>query len=321
MSFTRLGITLCRAAVDRADGNDRGLERIDEAGDDLLHRNDKLRGDVNGIDRGVRCGCVSAFAFDRDFQRVARCVHRPRAKAELPRGMTRAEMQSVRALDAEALEHAVLDHRLRAALAFFGGLKQEDNGARNLGASRHHDLGRTEQNRNVSVVSAGMHHARRCGLVGDVVFLFDRQRVHIGAQHDRVTRSLAAHDADNAGFADPGMHFTAEIAQAVGDHRCRAMLVKPELRVHMQVTPRRNDARHHLRYCHPATGTGSGFGRPVIAMPAISSAMRRDEPRGAIWVCCVRIAARRSWLCTMRLTDETTSAVLSATTPMPFVRT
>ena len=123
---TRLGITLCgRAAVDRADRHDRGLDRIDVARDDLLHRDDELCRDVDRIDREVRGGAVAALAFDGDLDRIARRVERAGRNADLSGRMRRGQMQSVGALDAEALEHAVLDHRLRAAVPFLGGLEQK----------------------------------------------------------------------------------------------------------------------------------------------------------------------------------------------------
>ena len=85
--------------------------------------------------------------------------------------MRRREVQSVRALDAETFEHAVGNHRLGPALAFFGRLEQKANGPRDLIAPGGDEPCRAEQNRDMTVVAAGVHVYRRLGTVRYVVLI------------------------------------------------------------------------------------------------------------------------------------------------------
>ena len=61
----------------------------------------------------------------------------------------------------EALHHAVLDHVVAAAAAFFGRLEDDGHAAGEI-ARLGQIFGRAEQHRGVAVMAAGMHDARRC---------------------------------------------------------------------------------------------------------------------------------------------------------------
>ena len=230
-----------RPAVEGPDRDDRRFDRIDVARDDLLHRNDELRGDKDGIDREVRRGTVTAFPLDRDLDRVARRVEQPFAKPDLADRLRRGEVQAVGALDAEPLEHAVLDHRFRPAFAFFGGLEQEADGTGDVGAPPGDDARGAEQHRDVTVVAAGVHVHRRARAIRDVVLLVERQCVHVGPQHDRLPGPRSAQHADDAGLADPGMHLVPQRQQPIGDERRGAIFFETELGMLVQVAPRRDD--------------------------------------------------------------------------------
>ena len=80
------------AAVKRADRNDRRLERIDLAADDLLQVDDELGGDQNRIDRLMRRRTVAAAPMNRDFDRIAGRVERALVNADEPDAMLRREM-------------------------------------------------------------------------------------------------------------------------------------------------------------------------------------------------------------------------------------
>src|SRR6185437_824023 len=58
------------AAVDRADGDDGRVGRLDLAADDRLQIEDELSAHDDGVDRGVRIGPVAAAADERDIAAI-----------------------------------------------------------------------------------------------------------------------------------------------------------------------------------------------------------------------------------------------------------
>ena len=134
--------------------------------------------------------------------------------------------------DAEAVDHPVIDHGLAAGTAFLGGLEDHHRGAGEI--ARLGKIARgAEQHGGVPIMTAGMHLAGNGRFVWQVVRLFDRQRVHVGAQADRLaaTTLAAANDADHAGPADAGHDLVAaEGLQFFGDGAGRALHVVQQLR-------------------------------------------------------------------------------------------
>ena len=201
-----------RAGMDRADRHDRRLERSDFAADDLLHRRNKLCRNEDRIDGQVRVRAVAAVTMDRDLDRIARRIERSLAKPELPALEAGVQVQSVSTFDVEPFEQAVVHHRFGAGEALFGGLKTEDDGSGNLVFARHYRTRGTKQDRDVPVVTAGMHPPGVRRAIRDVVLLGKRQRVHVGAQHHGLPGFGPAQHADDARFADPLMHLVTELA-------------------------------------------------------------------------------------------------------------
>jgi hypothetical protein len=142
-------------------------------------------------------------------------------------------------VDAEAGHHAVVDHGFATGTAFFRRLENHHRGAVEI--PRFGEIARrAQQHGGVAVMAAGMHLARRLGFIRQVVGLIDRQRVHVGAQADGLSRRAfaAADDADHAGAADARHHLVAaERLELVGDRGRRAMHVVHEFRMGMQVMP------------------------------------------------------------------------------------
>ena len=93
-------------------------------------------------------------------------------------------MQAVRALDAETLDQPVLDHCFSPAEAFLRGLKHECDRPGDFVAAVSDQRGGAEQNCDVAVVSAGMHRPVRLRAVRVIELLENRQRIHVGTQHD-----------------------------------------------------------------------------------------------------------------------------------------
>ena len=174
----------------------------------------------------MRGRAVTALAFDRDLDRVARRVEHAFAKADLSRRMRRRQMQSVGALDAEALEDAGPRSWPSRRLCPPRRAGTQSTRPATSSRRRHDDARGAEQHRDVTVVTARVHVLPRARAVRDRVLLVDRKRVHVGAQHDRFPRSRPAQDADDAGLADPAVDVEAELAQTFPDQRGRAVLLE-----------------------------------------------------------------------------------------------
>jgi hypothetical protein len=264
-----------RARVERTDRHDRRLDRIDDAADDLLHRDDERARDEDRVDGEVRRGAVTAFAVNRDLDRVAGRVHWPLAETDDARCVQRREMQAVRALDAVLAQNSGFDHRARATQTFFGGLKAEHDGAGNLGAALRQNFCGTEQHRDVTVVAARVHLAVVLRAVVGLIELENGQRVHVGAQHDRLPRLSALENAEHAGLRDAFVHLDAERAQTFGDDAGRAVFLEAQFRMRVQVAPGRDDfleqrvrkldRRRHVRRLRRTNGRPGDAPRPRSA--------------------------------------------------------
>ena len=172
----------------------------------------------------MRTRRVAADALDVDGEMVGRRHDRAGADRELADRQARIVVHAVDFADPEAVHHAVLDHRLAAGAALFRRLEDDDRGAGEI--ARLGEIARgAEQHRGVAVMAAGVHLAGRRRLVREVGGFHDRQRIHVGAQPDRlypaVGRLAAMDDADHAGPADAGDHLVAAEALELVRHRGR----------------------------------------------------------------------------------------------------
>ena len=181
---------------------------------------------------------VSAFAFEIDLDVIGRRHHGARPDGELAERKAGIVVHAVDFLDAEAADQAVLDHGQRAGAALLRRLEDHHRGAGEV-AGFGEIFGGAEQHRGMPVMAAGMHLAGNRRFVRQPGFLFDRQRVHVGAQADDLAAGLAAaNDADHAGPPDARHHFVAaEAFELVGDRSRRAMHVVAQLRMGMQIMP------------------------------------------------------------------------------------
>ena len=123
----------------------------------------------------------------------------------------------------KALEHPVVDHRLRAGVAFLGRLEAEDQ--RPVEGARLGEMPRrAEQHGRVAVVAAGVHpsgRARRrspapvASGIGSASMSARKQHALVGVRR-RAAR--AVQQAEDAGLADALDHLVeAESAQPLGD--------------------------------------------------------------------------------------------------------
>ena len=132
------------------------------------------------IDRLMRRRGVSPASDDLDFELVDRRHYRPGHDPHRPYREIVPEMNAKGRVDLGAVEHAIADHRLRTVRHLFGRLKREFHAAAKV--DWRESAGDFEPDRDVPIVPAGVHLPRLCGTVGYGVRLFDRQRVHVGAE-------------------------------------------------------------------------------------------------------------------------------------------
>ena len=160
--------------------------------------------------------------------------------AKEPSGNPGAVVHAVDLIDPETVHQPVLDHRRGTRAALFRGLEDHDRVAGEI--PRLREIARCpEQHRGMAVMAAGVHLAGRLRGIGQIGFLVDRQRVHIGAQTDHldlaiVGRLLALDDADDAGPAEPCRNLVAaELPQAVRHERRGAMHVVQQFGMFMDI--------------------------------------------------------------------------------------
>ena len=112
-----------------------------------------------------------------------------------------SDVQRDGAINLRVFQNLVIDHGNGAARAFLGRLEHELDRAVELVAQSAEDLGRTHQDGRVKIVPAGVHHTGFGRLVGDVVLLVDRQRIHVGTHEERLARTATLDGGQNAGSA------------------------------------------------------------------------------------------------------------------------
>mgnify|MGYP003326132312 CR=1 FL=1 len=144
-------------------------------------------------------------------------------------------MEREDAIAGKAREEPVAHHRACAAETFLGRLEDEVDGAGEVGIAREVLRG-AEQHRGVPVVAAGVHLVLVHRGVREVVLLLQVQRVHVGAQADRLLAGPAAlQRADHARGGEAAMDLDAPALQPGGDDLGGAPLLEGGLGMAMDV--------------------------------------------------------------------------------------
>jgi hypothetical protein len=149
-------------------------------------------------------------------------------------------VQRVHLVDRKAIEEPVLDHRLRPGVALLARLEDQVRGA--VEVARLGEIARgCEQHRRVAVVAAAVHAAVIGGAVRELVLLVHRQRIHVGAQADRLAAVVAAsdHDRHDARAPDTRVVLDAERGKLLADDVGSAVLFEAELRMHVEIAAHR----------------------------------------------------------------------------------
>ena len=181
------------------------------------------------------------------------------------------------------IERALGDHALGPAglanrQAFFGGLKDQDHGARDLVAHAGKDGGSTQQHGDMGVMAAGMHDMHRRALIfahglggeGKAGLFLNRQGIHISAQGDHAAGLATLQHGNNAGHRHLGADLKPQTFQLSGDQGSRANLAIAQFGVFMKIAPPDHDlgldrlgrGKHGLGWhlCKGGTGTGQAKG-------------------------------------------------------------
>ena len=162
-----------------------GCMRSDVAADDGLQRLRQRRGDDDGVLGAFRHRAMGAVAVDDDVEEVGAGHRRARQDRDLAMVQVRRVVQPVDLVAGKFLEQAVLDHGAGAAEAFFGGLEDEMHGAVEIPGLGEIARG-AEQHGGVAVMAAAVEAAGNGRAPAQIGVLFHRQRVHVGAQADRL---------------------------------------------------------------------------------------------------------------------------------------
>ena len=130
----------------------------------------------------------------------------------------------------KALEQTVVDHRLSAFSRFFRRLEDWHQRAAPSCPRFRQKLGSAREPSDMHVVAAhvrdgdgiaiSVRRLRAAG-IGKARRFLDRQRVHVGAQHDGGAVAISEQTYD-AGFADPVRYFIAGGTKSVGRQLRRA---------------------------------------------------------------------------------------------------
>ena len=225
-----------RAGFHLGDGDDASAgHRIEIARHHRLHGDDGMAGGDHRIAGKVGQSGMAAMAIEMDIEAGAGRHHGTVMHGDRAGRQARPIVPAENTFHREALEQPVLDHGLCAAGAFFRRLKHQMHGARPIGIVLQQRCS-AEQGDGVTVMAAGMHHAGVARAPGQILgCLFDRQRVHVGAQADG-SIAIAPQSGDDTMAADAFDDvFHAELFEFFDDKACRLALMqgKPGVGVQM----------------------------------------------------------------------------------------
>ena len=145
--------------LERADGDHRGLQRIDIARDHGLQGHHDGGGRNHRVGRGLRHGAVTPNAMQGDAGVVAGGHGRALAKIKMPGLQARHVVQGEHSIAGKAIEQAIGHHAQCTATAFLGRLKNQVHRAMKLRVLGNQTCG-GQQDGGVAIVTAGMHQAR-----------------------------------------------------------------------------------------------------------------------------------------------------------------
>ena len=180
-----------------ADGNQRGLCRIDAAGDGRLQHRQQMRHRHHCILSQMRHRAMRGQSADDEIHLAGLRHHRPRAGRNLAERHVGHHMHAVNNFDMRVFQRAFLDHVSRAARRLLCGLKEQHHVVVKLLPMLAEPLGKRQQIRHMAVVATGVHLAGMARSIISPRRLLNGQCVDIRAEGNHASRSVAAkHSAD-----------------------------------------------------------------------------------------------------------------------------
>ncbi len=235
------------ARVDRAPHHHRAVARVDATRQHAGHTGDQRAEPVHQVAGQMRPRRVPAVRLQRDLDLIGRRRDRARPHRDLADRQPRVAVQ--REDPRHARQRTGRDRVDRAAgHQLLGGLEDQPHTDRQFGHRRQRQR-RSEQDRGVRVVTAGMgdvgHHrrVRRAGPLGH------RQRVHVGPQRDP-RPVLGPEVAGQPCSAGQHLRVEARVGQMGGDELGGRELLSPQLGVGVDVPA---PARRGRRSGRPTT--------------------------------------------------------------------
>ena len=219
--------------VDLCDAQNRRRLRVKRARYNGLKRADQLFGGHDTVVAIMRHRCVASAPVDGNIKCVKPCHLRARPHGKRTRLQAWPVVQGVNLINLMIVEQPVFDHATRTGFAFLSRLETERDGAGKALCLRQ-ILRRREEHRCVPVMATGVHDALVDGPVGLLVFLGDRQRIHVRAQPNNGAISVLEH-ADNAGATIPAMHRYPHLLQPFGNEFGCPVLLIGQFRVLVQI--------------------------------------------------------------------------------------
>jgi|GEM_PF-3830896 len=212
----------------------------DRARDDRLQAEQDFRPRDQRVDRALgKCG-VAAGALHVDGENLLESGKWAGTGGEMPDGQPGQVVHAVDLVHGEALEQAVVDHRLRAETIFLVGLEDEMDGSVEVTVLGECFRG-AQQHGRVTVVAAAVELAGGCGTVREVVGLLDWQGIHVGAQTDHAAALAPSQSCDQAMAGDAGCHFEPRRREPFGHRRSRVRQIESDLRRVVQVAAKRRE--------------------------------------------------------------------------------
>ena len=149
-----------------------------------------------GVAGSLRLSAVAVAAEDFDFKMVAGGKGRAVADADMAGIDVPPDMHAEGGIN--AIQSAVGDHVVGTRAELFSRLEAENDAALELVLDVVEHVGGRQQHRNMAVMTAGMHEARRARCVLGTGRFIDGQRVNVRAQQNRLARRLALDDGERA---------------------------------------------------------------------------------------------------------------------------
>ena len=227
---------LGKAALERADGDDGRLERIDGPAHRLLDAGDEMAAGQHGIAGHVRHGGVTAGRLELQGKFPRSGHHRAIMDDHLAGRHIRPIVQAENIAGGEALEQAGIQHELGAAIALLRRLEHQIDRAAKTAGQR--EIGRRPQKHgHVAVMAAGVHGAGDLRAMVEAVVLIHGEGIHVGTQGHAGALPAPFDDADHAITADAGMDGNSHFGQPFGNEGRGPGFLAGDLRMTMQIVP------------------------------------------------------------------------------------